>query len=200
MLGLIYVGVLAGYLLVSLVLALIAAWIARAGGAAGWKAGVPVFLIMLGLVFWDWLPMEVMYRYDCARHGGFTLYKSIEQWKRENPGVAETLVAAPSRMHSDGKNRTTFILNERFSLVMTKIPHWFHIVERNDRIIDHKTGETLARYVDFRTDIIPLGLGGIGLNGRLFKLWMMKNSCEEKQVRRKGQEQFNDMLHKLKSL
>ncbi|MES9830207.1 MAG: hypothetical protein ABW201_18255 [Candidatus Thiodiazotropha sp.] len=50
-----------------------------------------VFLLMLGLVFWDWLPMEILHSYKCANKAGFFQDKALEEWKTGNPGVWETL-------------------------------------------------------------------------------------------------------------
>ena len=61
----------------------------------GWSAALVMYLIP----FWDWLPTVAVHQYYCAKESGFWVYKTMDQWKAENPGVAETLVAnkgAPS--------------------------------------------------------------------------------------------------------
>ncbi|MFQ5488778.1 MAG: hypothetical protein ACE5ET_10100, partial [Gammaproteobacteria bacterium] len=92
MLGLMYFGALFLYVLFCVLLGWFAAGVAARRGVAGWKVGVPVFIGLLLVVFWDWLPMEVTFRYECGKYAGFMQYKTLEQWKKENPGVAETLV------------------------------------------------------------------------------------------------------------
>jgi hypothetical protein len=82
-----YFGTLLAYLLASFLIASLAAWIARTRGISSWKWGLPAFVLTLGLVFWDWIPMEVMFCYDCKRYAGFTRYKSLDEWKVENLGL-----------------------------------------------------------------------------------------------------------------
>jgi len=46
---------------------------------------------MYNLVFWDLIPTLAMHKYYCANEAGFWVYKTPEQWVKENPGVAKTL-------------------------------------------------------------------------------------------------------------
>ena len=176
MFGIIYLGALLLYLLVALLLGWLAARIARNSGVAGWKAGVPVFMGIMLLVFWDWLPMEVMFQYDCSTRAGFTKYQTLDQWKAENPGVAATLQPSKNLKSIQKGNRERYVLNQRFAWDIVRTAHWFHIQEREERIVDTKTGEVLASYVDFNTDIPPIALG-VKRPGA-YKIWMMKRSCE----------------------
>ncbi len=176
MLGLLYLGALLLYLLVASLLAWFGARLARSAGLAGWKGGLPVFLAVMLLVLWDWLPMEVMFRYDCSSAAGFTQYQTLEQWKANNPGVAETLRPSKDLNSTHEGNRERYVLNQRFAWDIVRTAHWFHIEEREERIVDTKTGDILARYVDFNTDIPPIALG-VKSPGA-YKIWMMKGSCE----------------------
>jgi len=83
--------VLGAYLCLSLYLASVASKQAEKRGIKWWKWGLPTFLFMMGLVFWDWVPTEVTYAYHCNENAGYRQYKTVEQWKMENPGVWETL-------------------------------------------------------------------------------------------------------------
>jgi hypothetical protein len=51
--------------------------------------------IMYNLLFFDLIPVHAVHYYECETEGGLTVYKTIEEWKRENPGVAETLNSNP---------------------------------------------------------------------------------------------------------
>ncbi|MES9830208.1 MAG: hypothetical protein ABW201_18260 [Candidatus Thiodiazotropha sp.] len=55
------------------------------------------------------------------------------------------------------------------------------------------TGEVIARYVDFRTNIAPLGIGSSDLSD--YKFWMYKDSCES-DYHSKGL--FNEFHHFIK--
>jgi hypothetical protein len=103
MFGILYYGAFLAYLLLSILVAHIISWLAKCAGSSGPKWGFSAFIIMIGVVFWDWIPMEVLLRYDCERYAGFTRYKTLDEWKVENPGVAETL--PPIKKHKTNHDR-----------------------------------------------------------------------------------------------
>lgn len=221
------------YLWISYKLARWAAGWAKEKGYSGRKWGVGVFVLMLGLIFWDWLPMEILYKYECENHAGFFQDKPLEEWKAENPGVWETLSqdALPeeyfikekygrekskrrfyrlpdgtelvahyditgkhnttSMVRDDGKTR--YWINQRFYWEAIWTKHLFHVREIEDRIVDSKTREAIARYVDFRTDITSFGIGTSDLSD--YKFWMYKTSCES-DSHSKGL--FNEFYHLIK--
>ncbi len=173
---LIYGGI--SYLLVKAVVR----W-AKGRGRRSLLWGGATALLMYSLVFWDWLPMEVAFHDDCGRYAGFTQYKSLEAWKKENPGVAETLVPVKnprSERHGDVER---YVLNQRFAWEIRRRKHPLYIVERDERIVDLETGEVLARYVDFSTDIQGVETGS-GKTIADYKIWLGKRSCERDVVSR----------------
>ena len=145
-------------------------WVAAAGG----------FMAVYLPVFWDHLPTLVSYQYSCTVDAGFWEYKTIEQWKKENPGIAETLVAveglSPATRQGDMQNYTdSYPLNQRFSRVSRKagplpINRWRWEYE----IVDTKNGEVLARSVDFST-----GNGFIGWANPPLRIWLQIGYCED---------------------
>lgn len=114
---------------------------------SGRKRGVVAVLIML-LWFWD-LPVAGYYKYKCATEGGFEPYKSVEQWKRENPGVAKTLVAYERSIKTVEGEVTRYQRNQRFAMdaIHHKLP--FLLEKREERAVDTHTADTLARHIDF---------------------------------------------------
>ncbi|NLW80180.1 MAG: hypothetical protein GXY42_00670 [Desulfovibrionales bacterium] len=89
---------------------------ARMTGRNPKRWGVAAALCMYLLVFWDHVPTILLHKYYCATKAGFWVYKTPEQWKAENPGVAETLTwmeESPSFHHIDGT--WGFNVNERFN-------------------------------------------------------------------------------------
>ena len=50
------------------------------------------FLIVYLPLMWDWIPTDLAHRYYCKKEAGLWIYKTLDQWKAENPGVFETLV------------------------------------------------------------------------------------------------------------
>lgn len=92
--GLVVFAVMGIYLLISIGMVKGAIEYAREKGKSaarwGWVTGLVLYLIP----FWDLIPTFIAYGYDCTYHAGFFVYKPIEQWKRQNPGVMETLSMA----------------------------------------------------------------------------------------------------------
>jgi len=195
MIGLMFFGALFLYILLCLLLAWVASWVASRRGVAGWKVGLPVFIGLLMLVFWDWLPMEVVFSHDCSKYAGYTQYQTLAQWKKENPGVAETLVPIKNPPMEKKGDMERYVLNQRFAWETQWKPHWFQIWERDERIVDLKTGKALARYVDFRTDILGFELGYSARGLSDYKMWMAKRSCEADVHSRK---MFNEFYHLIK--
>lgn len=141
------------------------------GGGGG--GGLAVYLP----VFWDHIPTVVAHQYYCATEAGFWEYKTVEQWKKENPGVAETLVAnknAPSRREGDMQNYTdTYFLNQRFNWVVKHNGKFlFNRWRHEQEVVDSKAGEVLARYTDFSTAQEQRQAGWAG-----WKMWLDTRQC-----------------------
>ncbi len=138
----------------------------------GWGAALVMYLIP----FWDWLPTVAIHRYYCSTEAGFWVYKTVDQWKAENPGVADTLFAnkgAPSVTQGNMENYVdTYSLNQRFNRVVKHngpllINRW----RWEQEVVDSKTNQVLARYVDFST-----GNGHIGGEPPV-KFWLQGEHC-----------------------
>ena len=167
------------YLLVSTGVVIWAVRYARQHDKAGWKWGLSAALLMYLLLFWDWIPTAVMYRHDCTTRAGFTVFKTLDEWKRKNPGVAETLVAIRNAPREVSGNRVRHPLNQRFAWDIVTTRHPLSIREREERIVDTKTGEVLARYIDFYTDFTTRTEVR---NFHDLKVWMSWRSCENPEL------------------
>jgi len=182
------------YLLVSLIVIWLSVRTARRHGKSGWRSGLIAAAVMYLLVFWDWIPTDVMYRYDCSSKAGFTQYETLEQWKAKNPGVAETLKPSRNLNSTRNGNRERYQLNQRFAWDIIYTKHPLHILEREERIVDTKTGDVLARYVDFSTTQHTRD------PHRFFdlKIWVGGQSCEAsdlpEQIRFNGYQQSVQLL------
>lgn len=152
---------------------------------------------MLSIVFWDVIPVYGLYSYQCATEGGFTVYKTIDEWKKENPGIAETLTPFNGRSSKDG-NTTRYLLNQRFAWDRTISKQWYIVHKKDEKIIDFKTGEVLAEYIDFYTNLKnPVVTQKVKL--RDFKMWMKIDSCETV-GKRKNQINFNGYYSNTKKI
>lgn len=150
MLGLVVLAFIAFYLLVSILVVRATLRFARRSGRNTKLWGGMAALVMYNLLFWEVVPTILANEYYCRTAAGFHVYKTVEQWKRENPGVAETLSwqdLASSYTLEDGTRR--YVLNERFISDHTKTrPILFLSTTINaEVIVDREKGDVLARNV-----------------------------------------------------
>lgn len=135
----------------------------------GWGAALGMYL----LVFWDWIPTVAVHQYYCAMESGFWVYKTSEQWKKENLGVMETLVddkngsftrVGDEENHTDKKvlNQRFFWRNEKHRIIL-----FLPVYRWKFEMVDSQDGNILGRRVDFST--------GKGLD--YLKFWMNNESC-----------------------
>ena len=165
------------YLAVSVLVVWLAVKAARRFGIKGWKWGVPAALVMYAIVFWDHIPTLVLHKYYCATKAGFWVYKTPEQWKKENPGVAETLTwreRSPTYKGSDGSHG--YRVNQRFKWEYRKIPTvpLFPVTVGSQSIVDVKTGEVMVRRVTVSSGYGSIG-GGADPNS--WKFWVGSEPC-----------------------
>ncbi len=176
MLGLAVLFAIGAYLFISLLVVRLSARWAKKRGRKGWVWGGVAAFAMYNVVFWDLIPTLVMHTYYCSTEAGFWVYKTPEQWVKENPGVMETLASNNGLVRKsvgDGTSYTdTSSLNSRFDWVLKKSgPSIFNRWRREQKLVDKNTGEVLARYVDFST-----GNGNLG-GQPPFKFWLQGEHC-----------------------
>jgi hypothetical protein len=177
--------------------------------------------LMYNVLFFDLIPVHAVHYYECETEGGLTVYKTIEEWKRENPGVAETLNSNPqvsqsqyeylvknehldrfyrlpddtelvarydvkkNYMYTEMQRKdgsTASWLNQRFIWESRKSMAWY-IVRRNEElIIDSKTNEVIAKFVDFDTTAPnnPVETGGAE-SWRDYVSFLKISSCENQE-------------------
>jgi len=177
--GLAILLVFLAYLLIALGVVYGVARLARSNGRSPWRWGGLAALVMYLIPFWDWIPTVVVHRYYCHKEAGFWVYKTLEQWKAENPGVLETLVShkrPPSIRQGNMKNYTdTYYLNTRFNWIRNKSgPILLNRWRWEDVLIDTKNNEILARNVGFST-----GYGKIGGEPEFPKFWLHSDYCPQ---------------------
>jgi len=165
------------YLVISVAIVTLAAKWAKRHKRSPWRWGGAAALGMYLLVFWDHIPTLILHKYYCATKAGFWVYKTPGQWKKENPGVAETLTwkeLSDGYAKADGTHG--FYLNERFIWESRKIQDfsWFPVVIHDDLIIDKKNNEVLAKKVS-----VGAGYGSMGVGGdwRAMKFWLSLEPC-----------------------
>ncbi|MFL6581541.1 MAG: hypothetical protein ACJ8G2_12430 [Burkholderiales bacterium] len=152
---------------------------AKRTGRSKWLWAFGTFRVLGLPIFGDWIPTVVMHKYYCAMESGFWTYKTLEQWKAENPGVMETLAAnqgAPSKQErfDDGHGTTDFyFLNDRFNWTVSKhdVSRLLPIIRTEQEVKDVKKNEVMARYVDF-------GIGhSVQESTSSVKFWLHNGHC-----------------------
>ena len=175
------------YLLVSVVVVGLATGHAQKKGKSALRWGGGAALVMFLIPFWDWIPTVAVHQYYCSKDAGFWVYKTLDQWKVENSGVLETLVAnegtPPTRVGDDTNFTDTYFLNKRINKVVQKKPIFsaLHIFRIKQEVIDTKTNQVLARYVDFSSGY-PNGIAGIAPRNAGItagKFWLARARCSD---------------------
>jgi hypothetical protein len=200
--GLVIIGVLVLYLVLSIAVVIGAIKFAKNNGKNVKRWGFSAALVMYLIPFWDWIPTVAMHRYYCATESGFWIYKTLDQWKKENPGVIKTL-SLPSTSGSPSKHEqfdagrgkiNTYLLNERFNWVIHQqdISNLFPIIRSEEQVIDFNKNEVLARYVDFSTGNSVKNT--IGPPGPL-KFWMSSRHCQGGEKNRDALRRVSDDVY-----
>jgi len=147
--GVVIFGAIALYLIVTIVVVILAAKVAKKQGRSPWRWGGAAALVMYLLVFWDHIPTILAHKYYCEKEAGFWAYKTVDQWKAENPGVAETLDRRVELKLYDPRNSNRFWSTQRFYTDISRTPE-FHAIRRTEEVfIDAVTQQPLARSINF---------------------------------------------------
>lgn len=196
MYGLTVLAIILAYLFISMMVVLITVKVAKKRGGRGWVWASVAAFIMYNLVFWDWIPTHLMHKYYCDTQGGYWVYKTQEQWVKENPGVLETLVSPKNAPHSaegstdSGNYTTVFFTNERFRWkVKNSGPEFINVWREEQEFTDVKTGEVLAKYVDFSASQIRRQAGWSG-----WKFWLSNEHCAGGEMNQSRMRSFKNAL------
>lgn len=125
-----------------------------------WMWGLLMFVLYNTPVGLYIIPPAIAMNSYCDQ-SGFWLYKTPEQWKLENPGVAETLTvigkSEPDRKTGERKMERVFHLNERFDWVIEASGTNTANVNREvQTVVDRLTNEIMAKRIDFKAVAYPL--------------------------------------------
>lgn len=183
--GFVILLIIGAYLLISAGVVAGAVTYAQKHGKSAIRWGASAALVMFLIPGWDWIPTVAAHKYYCEKEAGFWVYKTLDQWKAENPGVMEGLVAnkgAPSIRDGDDTNFTdTYFLNPRINKVVQehRVSSVIHIFRHEQDVVDAKNNLLMARYVDFRAGY-PSGVAGIAPRSAglaALKFWLVRERC-----------------------
>jgi hypothetical protein len=140
----------------------------------GWIGGWLAALFMYNLVFWDWIPVYVMHKYYCSTEAGFWVYKSPEQWIKENPDMVGKqwgdAFEKPSETIDEHTRR--YWSSDRVFMDVIQVRDYNNSIGRGERVlVDKSTGDILARAIEFyRGSPSALALGANSLSD--YKVWL----------------------------
>ncbi len=200
MIGLIYLVFFAVYGLVSALIIYKSYKFAKARYSKGWIGGWLAALVMYNLVFFDWLPVYVMHKYYCSSEAGFWVYKSPEEWIKENPEMVGEKwgddYGWPIESLSNDHWRTWY--SSRIYADSLRQPDFAHGLRKYEQsLVDSKTGMSLARVVQFeKINESALSVGNATFTD--FKVWLAigGNSC----VNQKGNNYQLDFAKNFRAL
>ena len=169
------------YLLISISAIYFSVRWARRSGKSPWLWGGLAAFLMYNLVFWDWIPTVVAHKYYCAKQAGLTVYKTLDEWRNENPGVEKILTKTEDKTFVLNENEYAYksqkFLNQRLYYLSEMKKNYGILGVRllSSEIVDTRNNEVLVKRINFDTDIKSFGLGDRGL--RDYKIWMDYDSC-----------------------
>ena len=142
-----------------------------------------VGVLMLSLpITWDAIPTWIAFQYYARAHAGITVFKTLDQWKKENPGVAETL--EPYGFFKDKRSKFQVIAPEKYRYPMSARfaydewtnPLFLSVRARRHEIVDTKTGEVLISY----SQIVSGNSGGLATGGGgWWAFWLINQTDTE---------------------
>ena len=146
-----------------------------------WAVGAVVVLSLP--ITWDAIPTWIAFEYYTKKAAEVIVFKTLEQWKLENPSVAETLEpyghgAQDKRMKSisleNGKSRMN--LNDRFAYDRQSEKLFLSVGLTRHEIVDTKTSEVMFRFVAVASG----NSGGLASGGAdWWKPWLIHRSSTE---------------------
>lgn len=115
------IAIVATVILAYVAVMAISAWFAKGLGKSPIKwAGISALALSV-FITWDYYPTKWAHHYYCETEAGFWVYKSLDQWKGENPGVFETLSVAhlpeDRRVVVDSNDKSGKGSNRKYQLV-----------------------------------------------------------------------------------
>lgn len=180
--GLVVLIIIGAYFLISAGVVAGSITYAQKRGKSAIRWGFGAALVMFLIPGWDWIPTVVVHKYYCEKEAGFWVYKTLDQWKVENPGVMEGLVYNKAMPYVQTPNGIETALNQRFIHVHSyEGPFLFNRWRIATEIRDSKNGDVIAREISFSTSQERRQAGWSG-----WKFWLDSKRCNIESHRDQG--------------
>jgi hypothetical protein len=151
-------------------------------GRKRWLGAACGFLLVYLPVMWDWLPTMAAHKYYCEKEAGFWVYKTVDQWKAENPGVMEKLAYRKDMPKITTRWGKATVLNQRFLyLYRFEGPLLINRWRIEMEIRDSANGEMIARQINFYASQERQQSGWSG-----WKFWLNGGNCKVESHRDPG--------------
>lgn len=157
MIGLLYLLFFVVYLVLTIWFMRIGYRMAKRRYQRGWTGALLVGLVMYNLVFWDWIPVLVMHKYYCTTQAGFWVYKTPEEWVKENPEVIgldwqKEHIRKRERLISGYWHYSSRVwFNRRLYEEYEHERKFAHGISRSaHKLVDSDLGQVLSQNVEFR--------------------------------------------------
>lgn len=190
MFGLVVLLIAVAYLLISFAIVRWVIGYARKNGKSPKRWGGGAALVMFLIPFWDWIPTVATHQYYCTTEAGFWVYKTPEQWMKENLGAVLTLNGRTTSTQKEEYGYTeVHQLNQRINWVLKLhgASDALQISKREESLIDTKNNEVLARFVDFSS--------GDQRSTGTAKFWLVRNDCSGNEEYRARMGQLVDKIY-----
>ena len=176
MIALLYIAFFVVYGFVSVFIVHKSYGFTKARYGKGWVGGWLAALVMYNLVFWDWIPVYVMHKYYCSTQAGFWVYKSPEQWIKENPDMVgqkwgNDYIKPIERLSNN--NWRIWYSKSVYGETISQPEYSGGLLRRNEeRLVDARSGDILSRVVQFeKINESALSVGNATV--RDFKIWLV---------------------------
>ena len=193
MMGLMALGFFAVYLALSMWAVTATSGWAKANNRKPWLWGSLAAFVMYNLMFWDLIPTLVMHKYYCDTQAGFWVYKTPEQWVKENPNLELKPSDKQTYEGTDNDHVATEFINQRMNYVSKINPAsaWLPIYKMENYLEDSTTKKMLILYKNYIVGYRERN--GVGQ----LKLWMKSEDCD---VGNKALIPFGDVYEQFKNL
>jgi hypothetical protein len=141
--------------------------------AFGWAVAAVVALSLP--ITWDAIPTWIAFEYYAKKEAGIQVFKTLEQWKAENPGMAETLVPygfkdKRGELENLGNEKFRYPLNDRFAYDSSKVNLFLSVYAVRYEVIDRTNEVVLVRH----TGVVSGNSGGLATGGSgWWALWLI---------------------------
>ena len=129
-----------------------------------WAVAVVVALSLP--ITWDAIPTWIAFEYYSHKEAGIQVFKTLEQRKAENPGVAATLAPYGFRdkrgeLKTMGNEKFRYPLNDQFAYDRSKVKLFLSVYAVRYEVIDRKNDAVLVRH----TSVVSGNSGGLATGG-----------------------------------